>query len=145
MPIINKQEIKKLIAFHEKQISALSQLLDISTAIEGAKPLSGKMLAEALKGARGRADGGKKGKKKRAKRKRGAVSSAILDVIKASGKPMASGVIRTHLESKGLATKGSSAVYAMLLQLANKGVLKKSKTTKGIAYSLAGAVPKAKK
>lgn len=129
MSFINTHEVKAKIAFHQAQIRALEGLLQIGDL------LSDKHVHHApAKGARGRKPGskGKSGK-------RGRLSGAIIALLENSPSPLQAGDIKRALVEQGLTGKKSTSVYAMLLQMGKRGVIKKAKTAAGMTYTSAGA------
>jgi hypothetical protein len=131
MSFINIHEVKSKIAFHHAQIRALEGLLQIGDLLSD-KPGSG----AATKAARGRKPGstGKRGKK------RGALSGAIIALLENSPSPLQAGDIKRALVEQGVTDKKSTSVYAMLLQMGKRGVIKKVKTSSGMTYTAGGAV-----
>ena len=135
MSFINIHEVKSKIAFHQAQIRALEGLLQIGDLLSD-KPGSG----AAAKATRGR----KPGSKGKSGKKRGALSGAIIALLANSPSPLQAGDIKRALVEQGVADKKSTSVYAMLLQMGKRGVIKKVKTSSGMTYA-AGGVVKAKR
>lgn len=133
MSLININEIKKKIEYHEAQLSILRQLMEISGLIEGKKPAAPK----AAKAKKAKKRGGRR-------KKRGAVSNAVIALLEHSKRPLTAGEIKKSMEDQNLAQKGSSSVYSTLLQMSKRGAIKKVKTDKGNSYTLGGAKPKGK-
>lgn len=125
MSVVNRNEINRLIRWHENQIKGLRAIVTAANSI-GSTPPS---LAEALTKPAGK----KKSVAKTApepapKRKRGAVTAAVKKLLKdANGKALTSGHIRTTLQQKKVITKKNSTIYTMLQQLAKRGVIGKTK------------------
>lgn len=129
MSFINIKEVKAKIAFHQAQIRALEGLLQIGDLLSD-KPGSG----AAAKATRGRKPGskGKSGK-------RGILSGSIIALLENSPAPLQAGNIKQTLVEQGVTDKKSTSVYAMLLQMAKRGTIKKVKTSSGMTYTAAGA------
>ncbi len=126
MSLIDTKKIRNLISFHEKQISILNSLIEISSAIEKAKPLSAKMISDiSSSGLKAAAPARKPSKK------RGKVSQSVLEMLSDSKKALSSGEIKSKLVKKGLAKKESSSVYTLLLQMFNRGAIKKLNFQRG--------------
>lgn len=130
MSFINIHEVKSKIAFHQAQIRALEGLLQIGDLLSD-KPGSG----AAAKATRGR----KPGSKGKSGKKRGALSGAIIALLENSPSPLQAGDIKRALVEQGVTDKKSTSVYAMLLQMGKRGVIKKVKTSGGMTYAAAGS------
>ncbi|MBI4829299.1 MAG: hypothetical protein HY804_10930 [Nitrospinae bacterium] len=132
MAILNKQAVKKQIKYYEKHISTLRRLLEIIPLLKKAKPVPKRMLnalaAAGRKGRRG-AGGG-------VRRRRGEVSSAVVEAITAAGRPLTAGEIKTALTKKNASPQGASAIYSILLQMTKRGLVRKKETAEGNIYSL---------
>lgn len=132
MSFINIHEVKSKIAFHQAQIRALEGLLQIGDLLsDKAGP------GAAAKATRGRKPGSK-GKKGKKGKKRGMVSSSIIALLENSPSPLQAGDIKRALVEQGVTDKKSTSVYAMLLQMGERGVIKKTKTAGGMTYAAAG-------
>ncbi|MGK7344989.1 MAG: transcriptional repressor [Candidatus Nitrospinota bacterium M3_3B_026] len=128
MSIINTKEVRKKISYYESKIDALKQLLEISRTLESEGPVrAGKKTARKKKG------------RPAGRKRRGAVSNAIVTMLENSSRPLTAGEIKSGLEEQKLAKKGSSSVYSTLLQMSKRGVVKKVKTAKGNCYKLASS------
>ncbi|MDH4185201.1 MAG: BlaI/MecI/CopY family transcriptional regulator [Nitrospinota bacterium] len=123
MDLVNVKEIQKRIDSYKNEIAKLEQLLAMSAGFGGAP-------------ARAKATGAAKAPRGRKRGKRGAVTNSIIEILAAAPKPMAAGELRNQLIEKGVAKKGSTTVYAMLLQMSKKGVIKKAKSGKETVYSV---------
>ncbi|MBI4667214.1 MAG: hypothetical protein HY751_12500 [Nitrospinae bacterium] len=128
MSFINVKEVNAKIADLEAQLNVLRELLQIGVLLSGGR-------AEEKGSARGRG--------RKAGARRGSLSAAIITLVENSNRPLTSGEIKQAMVKQGLADPKSSSVYALLLQMAKRGTLKKAKTPDGVAYSaVAGAAPK---
>lgn len=131
MSFINMSEVKSKIAFHEAQLRALKSLLQIGDILSEKE--SGKRRGVAAKAGPGR----KRGPKRSGKR--GMLSGSIVALLENSQAPLQAGDIKRALLEQGVIDKGSTSVYAMLLQMGKRGVIKKVKTPAGMTYTAAGA------
>jgi hypothetical protein len=143
MSFINIHEVKSKIAFHQAQIRALEGLLQIGDLLSD-QPGHG-----AAKATRGRKHGskGKPGPKGKRGKKRGMLSGSIIALLENSPSPLQVGDIKRALVEQGVTDKKSTSVYAMLLQMGKRGVIKKIKTANGMTYTAGspGGAVKAKR
>jgi hypothetical protein len=127
MSFINMSEVKSKIAFHEAQLRALRSLQQIGDILEKSGGGRRAPAAKAVSGA-------KRGPK--AKRgKRGMLSGSIVALLENSRSPLQAGDIKRALVEQGVIDKKSTSVYAMLLQMGKRGVIKKVKTPEGMTYN----------
>jgi hypothetical protein len=126
MSLVNLSEIKKQIKWHEEQIKALKELQRASSLIGGKAPAK----------ASGSETTSKRGRKP--KKKRGAITDAIKEMLNSSKNPIASKEIKNTLINKNLVEKDSTSIYTTLNSLTRRGVI--SKSAKG--YSIKQAMKK---
>ncbi len=135
MSIINIKEVKLKIAFHEEQLETLKRLLKVAGDLDGGttsvRQGKTKVAPEA-------------GETEKPKKKRGAVTSAIMKMLEKSSKPVSSGEIRSALEKKKIIQKGSTTIYSQLQQMAKRGSIKKTTGKNGIGYTTSGSADTAK-
>lgn len=124
MSFINISEVKSKIAFHQAQVRALESLLQI-----------GDILSDKRAGAAPKATRGRKPGPKRKSGKRGMLSGSIVALLENSPSPLQAGDIKRALVEQGVTNKKSTSVYATLLQMDKRGVIKKVKTSSGMVYS----------
>ena len=129
MSLINVKEVKAQITYHQQQLDALATLLNMAEGIDSGKK-KGHFTAADIEAATSR------GPKKGTKRKRGAVSGAVLALLAKTGRPMASGEIKKALEASNLIEKGSTTIYSLLQQMDKRNAIKKNKGAEGIRFSL---------
>lgn len=137
MSFINISAVKSKIAFHEAQIRDLKSLLrigDILSEKEG-----GKRRGPTAK----TGPGGRRGPKRSVKR--GMLSGSIVALLENSRTPLQAGDIKRALLEQGVINKGSTSIYAMLLQMGKRGVIKKVKTSAGMTYTAASGASEVKR